>query len=135
METIRGDAAPHILVVSCDEESGRSLTDQLRKGGLRNLTPVTDGRLAVLCALRQHYSLAVVETCLEGMDGYEVAERLISLPGHPEGVPVVLISAEGNGVPEMQARLLKTAGLLIRPFEPAELVAKVEEALGALVLT
>ena len=135
MTVSNGSLGPRILVVSCDKVSVRSLTGQLIKAGLRNLTPVTDGRMAVLCALRHHFDLAIVETCLDGMDGYEVAERLINLPGRQESVPVMLISAEGNGAAEIQARLLRTAALLNRPFEPGELAAKVEEALGVPALT
>lgn len=130
METMKNAAFPNILVVSCDDGASRELAEQLRKGGFRKLTVVTDGRLAVLCALRQRFDMAVVETCLDGMDGYEVAERLSNLPGKAEPVPVLLVSAEAGEVPEIQAKLLSVAGLLIRPFEPAELIGKAEEALA-----
>ncbi len=130
---VQNGNSPRILIVGSDDNSARSMAGVLRQGGYRKTTLIVEGKRAVLTALREHYDLAVVETCLCGMDGYEVAERLINLPGKPEGIPVILVSADSSEVPLIQATILNASGVVIWPFESEDLPRKVEEAMGRTV--
>ena len=61
--------------------------------------------------------------------GYEVCEALRKDP-NTESVFVLFLSARGSSISEMTGKKMGGNDYMVKPFEPAELRAKVKEALG-----
>ena len=83
--------------------------------------------LAAGDATEETFDLLVSDVYMPGINGLELADRLLSR--QPE-LAVLLISSRG-GEPEVRQRLARgDIAFLAKPFSPAELAAKVDEASG-----
>ena len=76
-------------------------------------------------AARESFDLLVSDVYMPGMNGIELADRLLA---RERALAILLISSRG-GEPEIRRRLAPgDVAFLAKPFSPGELVAKVEEA-------
>ena len=114
-----------ILVVDDDPHALRQMRDALAAAGYEPVTAAAPGEVARLVET-QHPALAVLDLVLPGADGIELMRTLPALAD----LPVIFVSAYGRG--EIIARALETgaADYIVKPFSPAELVARVGVALN-----
>jgi two-component system response regulator ResD len=86
-----------------------------------------DGPSAVEAARQQRPDLVVLDVMLPGFDGIEVLRRLHELPGEP--VPVILLTARAEESDRLVGLRRGADDYVVKPFSPAELVARVEAVL------
>jgi DNA-binding response OmpR family regulator len=89
-----------------------------------------DGPEALRLAELHRPDLAVLDLMLPGIDGIEVMRRLRECPGKP---PAVILLIPRGETPERLIGLPQGADdYVVKPFSPAELVARVAAVLGRL---
>ena len=92
-------------------------------------TQVGDGYRAV-AAVRDHRpDLVVLDLMLPGMDGLEVLRRLRDL----DRISVILLTAKGEPSDRIIGLRLGADDYVVKPFSPAELVARVDAVLRRVV--
>ncbi len=76
-------------------------------------------------AVREHRpDLVVLDVMLPGFDGIEAMRRLHELPGEP--IPVILLTARAEESDRLIGLRRGADDYVVKPFSPAELVARVE---------
>jgi len=89
-----------------------------------------DGFEALQLAEEHHPDLVVLDLMLPGIDGIEVMRRLRERPGKP--VAVILLTARGEESDRLVGLRRGADDYVVKPFSPAELVARVEAVLRRL---
>jgi CheY-like chemotaxis protein len=117
----RGDVA-NVLLVDDRTENLLSLEAILHSPGYR-LVSARSGEEALAFALREHFSVALVDVAMPGMDGLEVAVHLKELE-RSRDIPIIFITAFGNDPEEIhRAYSAGGADYLVKPLD-AEIVRK-----------
>jgi len=86
-----------------------------------------DGHAALAHASTWHPDLVVLDLMLPGLDGLEVM-RLLRELGGPR-VAIILLTAKGEEADRIDGLRLGADDYVVKPFSPAELVARVEAVL------
>jgi two-component system, OmpR family, response regulator ResD len=86
-----------------------------------------DGPSALHAAKLQRPDLVVLDVMLPGLDGIEVMRQLHEQPGDP--VPVILLTARAEESDRLIGLRRGADDYVVKPFSPAELVARVEAVL------
>ena len=73
--------------------------------------------------------IVLVDVDMPHKNGYEVTSFVKSGPAHD--VPVILLTGAFNPVNEVQARKAGCDGILVKPFEPKQVIEKVRELLNS----
>lgn len=95
---------------------------------------VTDSAEAADLLETESFDLLVLDVMMPGVDGYDLLRW-----AQPSGVPVIFVTAKGSTRDKVRGLHLGADDYLVKPFDPAELVARVESVLrragrGALTL-
>ena len=114
-----------VLVVDDDPHALRQMRDALAAAGYEPATAAEPGGVSRLIETR-HPALAVLDLVLPGADGIELMRTLPALAD----LPVIFVSAYGRGETIAQALEAGAADYIVKPFSPAELVARVGVALN-----
>ncbi len=88
----------------------------------------SDGRRALQYLDTELPDIVLVDAAVPEVDGYSVASRMKRSPRLKQ-VPVLLLAAAG-AVDEVKARNVGCEGVLVKPFEPQQLVSRVKELLA-----
>ena len=113
-----------ILVVDDDPNSLRQVRGALAAAGFAPVVTAEPGEVSRLVEARRP-RLVLLDLVLPGTDGITLMETLPALTG----LPVILISAYGRGDTVAKALEAGAADYIVKPFSPAELVARVRLAL------
>ena len=113
-----------ILVVDDDPQALRYARSVLSKAGFKPVvTP--DPREAILLMEEDNPHLVLLDMVMPDTDGIDLMKDLL----HIAEVPVIFLSAYGTDQVIAQAFDQGAADYLVKPFSPAELVARVQAAL------
>jgi DNA-binding response OmpR family regulator len=119
--------ASKILVVEDDQDIRQLLHLQLTAADYETAF-ATDAATALAVARRERPDLILLDIGLPAGSGFDVMKRLRALPEF-EMVPVLVITArdpsEGEKAVELGAR-----AFFQKPFESADLIAEIRQALG-----
>ena len=110
-----------ILVVDDEERILNFLRAKLKALGYEVLT-AGNGLEAVEQAQAQEPDLIVLDLIMPRMDGFEALKELRSF----SSVPVIILSAKGADVDKIKGLGLGADDYLQKPFNPDELVARIE---------
>ena len=124
-ESRQGRRKTTVLVVDDDPHALRQARDALAAAGYLPATTAEPGEVARLIE-RENPALVLLDLVLPGTDGIELMKTLPAL-AH---LPVIFISAYRRGDTIARALEAGAADYLVKPFSPAELVARVRVALG-----
>ena len=113
-----------ILVVDDDPNSLRQVRGALAAAGYAPVVTAEPGEVSRLVETHRP-RLVLLDLILPGSDGITLLETLPALAG----LPVILISAYGRGDTVAKALEAGAADYIVKPFSPAELVARVKLAL------
>ena len=113
-----------VLVVDDDPHARRQTRDVLAAAGYAPAATGEPGQVARLIEATRP-ALVLLDLVLPGADGIEL---LRTLPGLAD-LPVIFVSAYGGGETVARALEAGAADYLVKPFSPAELVARVGLAL------
>ena len=110
-----------ILIVEDDDALARSLVSLLRAGG-NAVDHVGNGEEALTLLPTEPYALAILDVGLPGMDGFELLSRL-----RREGqrLPILMLTARDGLDDRVRGLDLGADDYLRKPFEAAELEARV----------
>ena len=110
-----------LLIAEDDLEIAMLERDYLEMEGYE-VTVVDNGQQAVTQALKGDYSLLLLDLMLPGCSGYDVC-RLIR---DRIDVPILMVTARTESVDKIRGLGLGADDYIAKPFDPAELVARVK---------
>ncbi|RKN40229.1 response regulator [Micromonospora endolithica] len=116
-----------ILVVDDDEDIARFVEFNLRLHGF-DVIHAGDGQEALELIERQRPDLAVVDLMMPRIDGLELTRRLRADP-MTAALPVIMLTAKGLTVDKVHGLSAGADDYLVKPFDTAELVARVSSTL------
>ena len=114
-----------LLIAEDDPEIAMLERDYLEIEGYE-VTVVDNGQLAVTQALSGDYGLILLDLMLPGCGGYDVC-RLIR---DKIDVPILMVTARTESVDKIRGLGLGADDYIAKPFDPAELVARVKAHLS-----
>jgi len=110
-----------ILVVDDDPPSVKMISFLLREEGYEVIA--ADNGLAALELIdREAPDLVILDVMMPHLDGLEVCRRI----RQKQDVPIIFLSAKGETVDKVAGLELGADDYLAKPFEPAELLARVK---------
>lgn len=116
-----------ILVVDDDTDIARFLEVNLRLHGYTVLV-AHDGQQALELVGQERPDLAVVDVRMPKLDGLELTRRLRADP-MTTALPIILLTAKGQTVDKVVGLTAGADDYLVKPFDTAELVARVRSTL------
>ena len=114
-----------ILIVEDDEEIAMLERDYLEIEGFQTEI-ISDGGAAEEAALTGAYDLILLDLMLPGRSGYEVCRRIRD----QVDVPILMDTARTESVDKIRGLGLGADDYIGKPFDPAELVARVKSHLS-----
>ena len=114
-----------LLIAEDDPEIAMLERDYLEIAGFQ-VTVVDNGQQAVTEALNGDYSLILLDLMLPGCGGYDVC-RLIR---DRVDIPILMVTARTESVDKIRGLGLGADDYIPKPFDPAELVARVKAHLS-----
>jgi DNA-binding response OmpR family regulator len=113
-----------ILVVDDDRPSVKLMSFLLREEGYE-VDVAEDGPSALDSIKRSQPDLVILDVMMPKVDGFEVCRTL----RRTTNVPIVFVSAKGQVDDRVLGLKVGGDDYLVKPFEPAELLARVEAVL------
>jgi two-component system alkaline phosphatase synthesis response regulator PhoP len=118
-----------ILVVDDDKEIARLLRSYLEKAGYDVLVAY-DGQTAVHTLRREKPDLLLLDLMLPDMDGYDIT-RLVRTEETLQQIPIIMLTARVEDSDKIVGLELGADDYVTKPFNPAEVVARVRAQLRA----
>ncbi|HVL06244.1 MAG TPA: response regulator transcription factor [Acidimicrobiales bacterium] len=113
-----------VLVVEDDRSVRETATLLLERAGLR-VTAVGDGRQAMEEVAGHGFDLVLLDLMLPSVDGFEICRSI----RRDSQVPIVMLTARSDIADIVTGLELGADDYLTKPFQPAELLARVRAAL------
>jgi two-component system response regulator CpxR len=113
------DMDKRILIIDDDTDLCELLTSYLGSEGFQ-VESAHDGAQGAELALRQDYSLVVLDVMLPSLNGFEVLRRI----RQGSEVPVLMLTARGDEIDRIVGLEMGADDYLPKPFNPRELVAR-----------
>lgn len=113
-----------MLVVDDDRAVREAVGLLLTRSGL-DVESAADGTTALELTATGRFDLVLLDLMLPGVDGFEVCQRLRGR----SPIPIVMLTARDDTADVVRGLELGADDYLAKPFEPAELVARVQAAL------
>ena len=121
-----GTSGERILVVDDEPDIVALVAYHLAKAGYR-VSTASSGIDGLSAARAEHPALVVLDLMLPGLDGLEVMRRIRD--GDRDRVAVILLTAKGEESDRVIGLRLGADDYVVKPFSPAELVARVDAVL------
>lgn len=115
-----------VLIVDDEPDLIRTVSLRLQRAGYEVLS-AADGVMATQVAVSQQPDAIVLDIGLPGGDGHKVAQRLRN-NGRTGVIPIIYVTARTSQDDLVTARRNGAFGYLVKPYEPAELLALVKKA-------
>jgi len=119
-----------ILVVDDDVELCELVAEYLEPDGYR-IEAVHEGQEGVRRALSGEHALVVLDYMLPGLNGFEALRQIRA----QSGIPVVMLTARGDDTNRIIGLQIGADDYLPKPFNPLELVARINAVLRRAQLT
>lgn len=114
-----------ILIVEDEEEIAMLEQDYLEINGF--LTTIeSDGQKAVELALTEEYDLILLDLMLPGKNGYDICREIRD----QIDIPILMVTARTESIDKVLGLGLGADDYISKPFDPAELVARVKSHLS-----
>ena len=110
-----------VLVVDDEERILNFLSHKLKASGYSVLTAM-NGTQGLEQAQAQKPDLVILDILMPGMDGFETLKQLRSF----SSVPAIILSAKESSTDRIKGLSLGADDYLLKPFDPDELVARIE---------
>jgi DNA-binding response OmpR family regulator len=127
MSADAGEARGRVLVVDDEPTIADVVSRYLRRAGYETRSAAS-GPEAVRLAENMRPNLVVLDLMLPGFDGLEVMRRLRADDGHGR-TAIILLTARGEESDRIVGLRLGADDYVVKPFSPAELVARVDAVL------
>jgi DNA-binding response OmpR family regulator len=113
-----------VLVVDDDEKLASLLRTYLAQRGMQ-LEIASDGEAALRMLSTRPFDVVVLDVMLPGADGFEVCKRIRAR----SQIPIVMLTARGEDSDRILGLELGADDYLPKPFNPRELVARLQAVL------
>jgi len=113
-----------VLVVEDDRSVRETVTLLLERAGLR-VTAVDDGHRALEMFSENSFDLVLLDVMLPSVDGFQVCREI----RQASRIPIVMLTARSDTADVVAGLELGADDYLTKPFQGAELVARVRAAL------
>ena len=123
---------PTILVVD-DDEIQRIILNKLLTARNYSLLFARDGIEALNVLKNKHPSLILMDIMMPNMNGMEATRQLKANPEFA-GIPVIMITGKSEGEVVNDCMKAGAVDFVVKPYEHATLLAKIDHALKAAVL-
>jgi len=117
-----------VLVVDDEPTITEVVARYLERAGYRAHV-ASDGPQALELVARQRPDLVVLDLMLPGIDGLEVMRRIRTPAPDRDRIGVILLTAKGEESDRVIGLRLGADDYVVKPFSPAELVARVDAVL------
>jgi DNA-binding response OmpR family regulator len=121
-----GHVRGSVLVVDDEPTIADVVSRYLDRAGY-DVAVARDGKSALAQAAERRPDLVVLDLMLPGIDGLEVMRRLREL--ERDRMAIVLLTAKGEETDRVTGLRLGADDYVVKPFSPAELVARVDAIL------
>ena len=88
-----------------------------------------DGEEGLKMVQEEKPDLILLDKIMPKMDGLEVCQRLKSDP-KTKDIPIIIVSASGGKDLPERCQAARADDLIIKPFEPEELLSKIKKFIG-----
>lgn len=113
-----------ILIVDDDPPTVKWTSFLLRDEGYEVIT-ADNGRAALMLVERESPDLVILDVMMPQIDGLETCRRI----RQTMDVPIIMLSAKGETADKVTGLKMGADDYLAKPFEPAELLARVKAVL------
>lgn len=115
------------LVVDDSAVMRKVMAGALARAGIEDVAHAADGKEAVDAVLAQDFNLVLLDWNMPNMLGID-ALRAIRAAGRT--VPVIMVTTEAEKTRVVEALKAGANNYVIKPFEPAAIVTKIQETLA-----
>jgi len=119
---------PTVLVVD-DDEFQHKLVGKLLEAKNYHLIFATSGIEALKIMRKTQPDLVLMDVMMPDMDGIETTQHLKAAPQFAK-VPVIMITGKSEGQVVIDSLKAGAADFVVKPFDPATLIAKIDRALN-----
>lgn len=120
---------PIVLVVD-DDEYQHKLVGKLLEAKNYHLIFASSGFEALKIMRKTQPDLILMDVMMPDMDGIETTQHLKAAPQFAR-IPVIMITGKSEEPVVIDCRKAGAADFVVKPFDPATLIAKIDRALGA----
>jgi CheY-like chemotaxis protein len=120
---------PHTLLLADDSVAIRQVIELTFADEDVRVISVGDGEQAIAMLTQSAPDIVLVDAALPGRSGYEVAEFMRRTPGLT-AIPVLLLAGAFERVDQARADAARCGGVLVKPFEPQQIIGTVRDLLG-----
>ncbi len=120
---------PHRLLLADDSVTIQRVIELTFAGEGVDVVAVGDGQQAIDRLATELFDIVLADVGMPGKTGFEVAEFVKSRHALA-GVPVVLLTGAFDAVDDAKVKAVGAAAVLVKPFEPQMVIARVRELLG-----
>ena len=117
-----------ILVVDDDPIFVRTITHRLEMNEY-DVVAAADGEEAIDIALRERPDMILLDIFMPRLDGHDVLDRLRGMD-QTRHIPVIMTTGLSNREDVERASSSGATDYLVKPFDPMELMDKIEKALS-----
>jgi two-component system phosphate regulon response regulator OmpR len=126
--TLAAEAERHLLVVDDDDRIRDLIKEYLARAGFR-VTAAPDAAAARRLMDALDFDLLVLDVMMPGEDGFSLTRWLRGRAGEAGRTPVLILTARGLPGDRIEGLTLGADDYLAKPFEPQELVLRIEAIL------
>jgi two-component system, OmpR family, phosphate regulon response regulator OmpR len=126
--SLAGPERRHLLVIDDDDRIRGLIREYLARAGFR-VSVAPDAAAARKLVEQLSFDLLVLDVMMPGEDGFSFARWLRSRPGEAGGTPILILTARGLSGDRIEGLALGADDYLPKPFDPQELVLRIEAIL------
>ena len=119
-----------ILVVEDDYDIGDIVENYLKKNGFQVLRAI-NGQQAIEIHAQQHIDLVILDVKLPILNGWEVLNHI----RQSKQTPVIMLTALDQEIDKVTALRIGADDFVVKPFNPNEIIARVEAVLRRSVIS
>src|SRR5436190_17544172 len=120
---------PHKLLLADDSVTIQRVIELTFAGEDVQVLTAGDGEEAIARIPTDKPDIILADIAMPKRSGYEVSAFVKNNP-ETENIPVLLLAGAFEPVDEAKAKEAKCDGVLVKPFEPQHVIARVRELIG-----
>ncbi len=118
-----------LLVVDDNAANVALLDSLLQRAGYRNVRCTQDAAATARLCCEETPDLVLLDLHMRERSGYEVLAEIAELVAEPEGLPVLVVSADVTNEARRRALALGARDFVTKPIDPAEALLRVHNLL------
>ncbi len=115
------------LVVDDSAVMRKVLSGALARAGITEVDQAEDGERAVAAVTAAEYGLILMDWNMPKLSGLDAVKQIRALG---KTVPIIMVTTESEKARVVEALKAGANNYILKPFEPAAIVAKIKEVIG-----